>query len=241
MLHEEPAFDFDFISAPYTKLFVSREDGVVVSLLYERGTGTFAWGRLITDGKIKSVATMPGESGFDEVYFVIRRGGAFFLERLDERGRVYLDSNRPWTGSREDYDDYDNERAVVYDETDGRVYSLASELPPVPESFSPAHVMYIGYPFTSRVKSMPVLANNQMKQNSIKSLHIRFLDSFMPRVRSEPNGVENSIPDRGKPGEAFSGVIQIPFPGVWDRDVFFEFIHDKPTRCRILAVNAEVN
>jgi hypothetical protein len=84
---------------------------------------------------------------------------------------------------------------------------------------------------------MPVLANNQMKQNIIKILNIRFNDSFMPRVKSLPNGKEDTIP---RP-EPFSGVIQIPFPGVWDRDVFFELIHDKPTRCRVLAVNAEAN
>jgi hypothetical protein len=43
------------------------------------------------------------------------------------------------------------------------------------------------------------------------------------------------------PGEGFSGVADIPFPGVYDRDVFFEFIFSGPRRCEILAVNAEVN
>ncbi|MDR0730365.1 MAG: hypothetical protein LBF63_01765 [Treponema sp.] len=239
MLHESPAFDFDFVSAPYTKIFVSREDGIAVSLLYERNTGTFAWGRIITCGAVKSVATMPGESGYDEVYLIAERSGAFFLERLDERGRVYLDSNRPWTGSQDDWDRYDNHAAVVYDGTDDRVYP-ANEAP-APGDFSPPHRMYIGYPFTSRVKSMPVLANDRMKQNNIKALKVRFRDSFMPKVRSEPNGVENTIPFRGKPGEGFSGVVNVPFPGVYERDVFFEFVFEEPRRCEILAVNAEVN
>jgi hypothetical protein len=104
--------------------------------------------------------------------------------------------------------------------------------------------MWVGYPFTSRVRSMPVLANDKMKPNVIKSLLIRFNNSFMPRAGSvsmdngsERAGHVDSIP---RP-EPYSGVIQIPFPGVWDRDVFFELIHDKPTRCRILAVNAEAN
>jgi hypothetical protein len=97
--------------------------------------------------------------------------------------------------------------------------------------------MWIGYPYTSRVTSMPVIANNRMKPNIIKTLDIRFSDSFLPRVKSLPNGKEDTIIRR----EPYSGVVQIPFPGVWDRDVFFEFIHDTPTRCRILAVNAEAN
>jgi hypothetical protein len=251
MLHESPAFDFDFVSAPYTRIFVSRDDGIVVSLLYERSTGTFAWGRIITDGFVRSVATLPGPEGYDEAYLVVERGGgAFFLERLDERkwdegdpsARYYLDSNRPWTGSQADWDDYDNNAAAVWDETDGKSYPLnAAAVPPVPGDFSPAHRMYIGYPFVSRVKSMPVLANDRMRQNNIKALKVRFRDSCMPRVRAEPNGVENTIPHRGKPGEGFSGILNVPFPGVYERDVFFEFVFSDPRRCEILAVNAEVN
>jgi hypothetical protein len=257
MLHESPAFDFDFISAPYTKLFVSREDGTVVSLLYERDTGTFAWGRITTgkevetveDGRtvrtrtglVKSVATIPGRAGYDDVYFIVRREEGFFLERHSERvredpagdGAVYLDSYRRWDGDAADY----TEDAVVYDGTDNRTY-------PVTQAPIPDHVMWIGYPYTSRVRSMPVLANDRMKQNAIKNLLIRFNDSFMPKAGAfsmeggkEREGVTDSI---GRP-EPYSGVVKIPFPGVWDRDVFFELVHDRPTRCRVLAVNAEAN
>jgi hypothetical protein len=257
MLHESPAFDFDFISAPYTKLFVSREDGTIVCLLYERSTGTFAWGRITTGreieaaengktvrtrtGLIKSVATVPGPSGYDDVFLVVRRGADFFLERHSERVRedgggdaaVFLDSYQPWDGDPQGYAD----DAVVYDETDNRTY-------PVTQGPIPDHVMWIGYPYESRVRSMPVLANDRMKQNNIKNLYIRFNDSFMPKLRSvsmeegkERMGNTDTI---GRP-EPYSGVVQLPFPGVWDRDVFFELIHDRPTRCRVLAVNAEAN
>jgi hypothetical protein len=241
MLHESPAFDFDFISAPYTKLFVSREDGAMACLLYERGTGTFAWGRVTTRGLVKSVATIPGRSGYDDVYLLVRRGGGFFLEiyseRVRERGEgdeeVFLDSYRRWDGDREDYTD----DAVVYDETDNRLY-------PVTQSPVPDHVMWAGYPYESRVRSMPVLANDRMKQNNIKNLLIRFNDSCMPEARSfsmeEGREREGNTDAIARP-EPYSGVIKIPFPGVWDRDVFFELVHRKPTRCRVLAVNAEAN
>jgi hypothetical protein len=226
MLHESPAHDIDFISAPYTKIFVSREDGILVSLLYERSSGTFAWGRIITSGKIKSVATLPGETGYDEVYLIVERSGGHYLERLDERRKVYLDSYEPWAGDNADY----SAEAIVFDGKTGKVYGKT-------EAPAPGADMWVGYSYASLVRSMPVLANDRMKQNNIKSLQTRFLDSYMPRVKSLPNGVVNSIPRE----EPYSGVAQIPFPGVFDRDVFFEFIHDKPTRCRILAVNAEAN
>jgi len=84
---------------------------------------------------------------------------------------------------------------------------------------------------------MPVLANDRMKPNNIKQLTIRFLDSFMPRVKSLPNGKADTITAK----EPFSGVHKIPFPGVWDTDAMFELIHDKPSRCTLLAINAEVS
>ncbi|MDR3123212.1 MAG: hypothetical protein LBU16_05485, partial [Treponema sp.] len=241
MLHESAAFDFDFISAPYTKLFISRKDGIVVALLYERGTGTFAWGRIRTGGNIKSVATVPGESGYDDVYLIVEREGAYFLEMLAERRRsidspdaeVFLDSYTAWTGSAAGY----GTDAVVYDETDNKVY-------PTTQSPIAGHTMWIGYPYTSRVRSMPVLANDRMKQNNIKSLSIRFTDSFLPQVGSfvlQDGQGRQGARDRISRREPYSGVIQLPFPGVWERDVFFELIHDTPTRCRVLAVNAEAN
>jgi hypothetical protein len=263
MLHESPVRDFDFISAPYTKIFITRDSGDVVTLLYERSTGTFAWGRITTaGGKIKSVATLPGESGFDEVYLIVERNSKNYLEQLDERGyldeelpvhadikstryhKVFLDSSSIWTGNISEYPallrlDLPNApvSAVVYDETENKVYDKE----PFPSPL-PGHVMFIGYPFESIVRSMPVLANDQMHQNNIHSLNIRFLESFMPLVRSwDSEGrlvKEDSIPWKDR---EFSGVIQIPFPGVFGRDVFFEFLHKEPTCCQILAVNAEVN
>jgi hypothetical protein len=226
MLRESPATDFDFISAPYTKIFVCRQDGVAAALLYERGTGTFAWGRVSTGGRIVSVATLPGESGFDDVYLAVERNGLFFLERLDERDQVYLDSYADWQNDPSGYDS----NAVVYDETDRQSWPIAT----APQR-NPAHKTWAGYPYASRLRSMPVLANDQMKVNIIKTLLIRFDGSYMPRLKTRPDGPEEHIPR----DEPFTGIIQVPFPGSYERDVFFELIHDGPTPCRVLAINAE--
>jgi hypothetical protein len=205
MLHESPVFDFDFQSAPYTRIFISREDGKVACLLYERLTGTFAWGRITTGGHVRSVAVLPGD-GQDEVYFVVERGGDFFLERLDGRDEVYLDG--------------------FHEGAPGEGEIQSGE--------------YSGFPYVSRVRSMPILANDRMKNNVIKTLHIRFHNSFLPRVKSLAGDREVQTDSIARE-EPYSGVIQIPFPGQYGRDVFFEFVHDKPTACHILAVNAEAN
>jgi hypothetical protein len=195
MLSESPAKEFDYLSSPYAKLLITREDGSMVTLLYERNTGTFAWGRIVTAGEIKSCAVLPGADGNDDAYLVVKRDALFYLERLKEDCEVYLDSFREDNGTM------------------------------------------TGLNYESSVRSMPILANDRMKQNVIKNLLVRFHDSFMPRLKALPNGKVDTIPKE----EPYTGVFKLPFPGVWDHDVSFEFIHDKPSRCKLLAINAEVN
>jgi len=228
MLRESAAVEFDFISSPYIKLLITREDGIVACLLYERGTGTFAWSRIaVGEGRIKSAAVLPSADGNDDAYFLVNRTNGFFLERLREEGEVYLDGYSAWSGGRSGY----TEEAVVYDELDNKVYG--------PEESPDASPMrYIGYPYTSRVRSMPILANDKMKPNNVKNLSMRFLDSYMPKLKSIPNGKTDVI---CTPQEPYSGTYRVPFPGVWGNDVMFEFIHVKPSRCLILAINTEVN
>ena len=228
MLRESPAKEFDFISSPYTKFFITREDGTAVTLLYERSTGTFAWGRFTTSGDIKSAAVIPGADGYDELYLLVKREEGYYLEVLHETSNVYLDSYRQWDGDRSDY----SNDAVIYDELENEVYPL-----PAKTHLLPLVKCWIGYPYASCVRSMPILANDKMKQNNIKNLLIRFLDSFMPKLKALPNGAVDTITCE----EPFTGVWKTAFPGGWNRDVMFEFIHDAPTRCKILAINAEVN
>jgi hypothetical protein len=224
MLNEEilrtaVPIEFDFVSTPFTKIFITLDDGSMAVLLYERNTGTFAWNHFkMSQGKIKSVATFPGQSD-DEMYLLVHYpdefGGNVFLEWYDQNGDVYLDS---------------------YSDADDGNYSDAM-----------THEGKIGYPIEAVVRSMPILANGQMKQNNIKALQVRFHDSYLPEVKSlyaeigQAGEIREVKTDTINKKEPFTGVLQVQFPGVYDRDVYFEFVHDKPNRCRILAVNAEAN
>ena len=232
MLRESPAKEFDFISSPYTKLFITREDGQAVSLLYERSTGTFAWSRVITEGCIKSAASLPGTDGYDELYLLVKRGEDFYLEVLRETSDVYLDSYKIWDGDISGY----VPGAVIYDKNKNKI-CIIPENPDLETAPEIADNCYIGYPYTSRVKSMPILANDKMKPNNIKNILIRFFDSCMPKIKSYPNEQIDTITCK----EPYTGVWKTIFPGGWDIDVMFELIHDKPTRCKILSIYAEVN
>jgi hypothetical protein len=95
--------------------------------------------------------------------------------------------------------------------------------------------MWVGYPYRSRMVSLPVLANDQMRVQIIKALSIRFNESYMPLVKTGTDGPEEHIP---RP-EPFTGIVRVPFPGSYEKDAFFELTHESPTPCRALAINAE--
>jgi len=284
MLHESRVKEFDYTTSPYTKLFVTREDGQVVTLLYERATGTFAWARIttgetikdvitqeeidkatilhnkkvkasyeefgechpgefvtpqklirdITD-KIESCAVIPGKDGNDDIYMLVKRSGDYYLERLNEDGSVYLDSWQQWKFNSDDekiilvalY----RAHAVVYDEKENKVYKLDNpdELPPASDDENPR---YIGYPYTSFMRSMPVIKNEKMQKVSMTRIFVRLLDSYVPFIWNTGNSnIDGPI----------DGVLEIV--NMLDgskTDLKFEIIHDKPNRCNILSVYAEV-
>jgi hypothetical protein len=180
------------------------------------------------------VATVPGPSGYDELYLVVERDGVapgdkqYFLEILRDDGEVYLDSFRPYAGPA-DADGY-GDGAVVYDPVTGKTY---------PASPPPIVTGFIGYPYKSVMRSMPILANNQMKKQRITTLVFRFLRSFLPKVTSIAGGKTIKTDAITNLSEPFTGVWEIAFPGTWDEDVRFELTHDQPTPVTLLALNAE--
>ena len=257
MLDESPAAEFDFVMSPYAKLLITRDDGTMAALLYERGTGTFAWSRITTGpevnegldrwrrkkrvgrkGMIKSAAVLPCRDGNDDIFLIVARAGQsargnYFLEKLRENRtdrNVYLDSWRPYSGSRGGY----AEEAVVWDEAEQLCYA-PGEAPAYPQG----RLMYIGYPYTSVMRTMPVQA--QGKKQRIVSLIFRFMDSYMPLVTSILKGVprQTDVLANSAP-MPYTGLYTQVFPGGLEDEVQAELYTDFPGPVTILSLDAEL-
>ena len=234
LLAESAAIDFDYTNTASPRIFVSREDGRACVLLYDKDIGVAAWSKIIlTHGKITNLATLPGESGYDEIYLSVEREGVYYLECLTEektgRDAVYLDSYSKYT-SETDKNQY--RMASVYVRENRELFTLEA-LPEKYKDFS--QEMYIGYPYESVVESLPVINSSENNKKRIVSLSVRFLDSYLPLV-SQANTPEQTIYKE----EPFTGVEKVPVQGGFERDVFFKLRMEKCERCTILAVNAEL-
>lgn len=66
----------------YMVIFV-LSDGTAACLTYVNEQRVYAWSRIVTDGKIKSVESV-ATPYYDDIYFIVERDGNNYLERLAE-------------------------------------------------------------------------------------------------------------------------------------------------------------
>jgi hypothetical protein len=236
MLSESLAVDFDFFTNPYDRVFVTREDGDIAALLYEKTSGVMGWGRYsLGSGRAASTAVIPGDDGYDDVYFSVEYNGRFFLERVNEEPEVFLDGysrfyGRTW--GEAELGGYASP-AVIWDPAAKKIYEWGEEI----EALS-GGVYYIGYPFESRMVSMPVFGENSTGPKRLAAVLLRFKGAFFPRLETWPLSREEVITGHEEP---FTGVIKRSLPGSYDRDVKFIVSTTRPEPCTLLSVAAEVS
>ena len=254
MLRESEAVEFDYTSSPYTKLLITREDGKIASLLYDRAYGVFAWTRfsVAKEGKVKSLAVVPGKSGYDDVYLLVEyktpdeNVKEYHLELFEYDGNVYLDSYTEvnasnFTAAMGTYGLTGIQIALcrITKGEDGEdLYETLD--PSTTPDWTIAGKVYIGYPYKSVIRTMPVLANSKMGKQRITSLTFRFLHSYLPLVSSIASGRNIKTDTITNIKTPYSGVRKIPFPGTWDEDVQAELTHEQPEPVKIIALDAEV-
>ena len=78
--------------SPGSRVWIVRDDGVLLCLTYMKEHDISGFTRHVTDGEVLSVASVSGDNE-DAVFFVVRRAGRCFLERL---GRGNPDGTTPW-------------------------------------------------------------------------------------------------------------------------------------------------
>jgi len=243
MLHESEARDFDFASSPHTRLFIVREDGSVVTLLYDRAFGVFAWTRFAGSGKVKSLAVIPAQSGNDELYLLVERSGRYLLERFDYGGKVFLDSymqasRNTWNAARAAYP-AGAAACRIFQGENGEVLYETLDADAEPD-WNKGGDVYLGFPYRSVVRTMPILANDKMKNQRITSLAFRFLESCLPLLSSIAGGKNIATDTITNLKAPFSGIHKVPFPGTWNEDVQVELACETPEPVVVLSLNAEV-
>ena len=232
LLQESPIVDFDYLSNPYSRILCTREDGAIVSLLYDKTNGVMGWNRITrTAGKITSVAVTRGEDENDYIFMTVFDNEKYYVEMIDPNEKVYLDS---WQLYTDDMFVKHSDSAVLWNKTTDKTCEYVN----MPKDFiNSGDEVYIGYKIKSYIKSMPVIAGDPTSKKRITNLIVRFLDSYMPTltVTDLPAEKFNTVTEL-----PYSGMVKITYPGQSDRDVYFTFETDDVKEVNILSVNASL-
>lgn len=231
LLAESPAVDFDYVTNPYNKLIITRENGTAVQLMYDRNNGIMAWSRIThsTGVHLLSCCVTSGDAENDLVYFVVKDDEEYYLERIDDAEEVYLDSWEVW----EEGSTRTTHGEVLLNVTTQTVCPANA----ISDDFiHEGDLVYVGYNYCSDIMSLPVVNSQAMNQKRIVSLLVRFLDSYMPRMNVDGTYEYFS----NVPEVPFSGVQKVNYPGDSERDVRFSMQTDIPAPVNILSINADV-
>ena len=144
---------------------------------------------------------------------------------------VYLDS---WALYTENTDLTEYQGAVLYNKTKDKILE---DINNIPSDFAEKDdIIYIGYKFTSKVISMPVINNDVTGKKRITNLIVRFYDAYKPvLVVGDKKEIFTDFDG------CYSGLKEIIYPGNSQRDVYFTLTIDDPKRCNILAINAKLS
>ncbi|MBO7712210.1 MAG: hypothetical protein J6S85_01745 [Methanobrevibacter sp.] len=228
ILRESAVIDFDYMTNPYSRLIIVKADGSAALMLYDKTNGIMAWSRFTTEGKIKNCAVTRGEDENDYLFLVTEIDGHYYLEFFDYAGSVFLDSYAAYNGNITGYTD----EAILYNETQEKKCSISD----IPDDFiATGDIVYIGYLYSSYIKSMPVINNDTSGRRRITALQVRFLQSHLPVMKCTGLPEEKFTTVQNVP---YSGVARVNYPGVTDHDVYFELEAKEPEEVNILSVDA---
>jgi len=201
---------------PYSTLWCVLSDGTFAGLTYMKEQDVIGWHRHTTDGSILDVAVIPGTPD-DQVWFIVRRAGGVFVERLESffdsdnlDDAFFLDSALHYSGEAADtfsgLGHLSGRTVQAFADggtIDGLTVSAGGEL----KLKSPAKSVHIGLPYTSRViPNLPEVQTQQgwtlMHNRKISAVRVRTYRSmsFLAGIA----GNLSPIVDRHIKGGAFS-------------------------------------
>ena len=250
--------EFDHQDDPQTIVYAVRGDGQLLALTMEGNT--IAWSRTVTDGQIESVAVIPTTGAEDEVWAVVKRVIGGSTKRFIE----YFDTIKVSSAMTAHYVDCGYENAAA---ASGTIFTevmpwLASEpvdvlvngniVEHVTLSASGtltiatpgathihAGLPYISYAQTMRMESGSPWGTGQgLSKRGSGNLLVWVHDSIGGEFGPEMSITEAVAYD--STSDLTTDLLEVNFPGNWDRDGYVWCIQRDPLPMTIVAIAPDV-
>lgn len=261
IVRDHTLLEWSYARDPDSIVWVVRDDGVLLSLTYERAHQVWAWARHTTPGgAFESVTTIRDGDGHDEAYAVVRRvvdgQTVRFVEHFARRlpnadvvEGIFLDATSTYRGEpittiSAGLEYLEGETVSVI--ADGNVHSgLVVEgggitLP------APASVIHIGIPYVSELETLepdPGGESNTIRDRKRRVTGISVQLENTRSLKAGPNADHvyempfRTTENYGDPVRLFTGLREINIDPSWGAGSASVYIrHDEPSPITILAM-----
>ncbi|WP_415718286.1 hypothetical protein [Maridesulfovibrio sp.] len=257
--------EWAYQQSPDSIVWMVRDDGVLLGLTYQREHEVVSFHRHLTDGKFRSVCSIPGPTQ-DEVWVVVDRevNGTVrsYVERMENQfdgsgseGAFFVDSGLSYDQG------VSNTVFTGLDHLEGKTVSVLADGAVHPDVAvengaitltAPAKIVHAGLPYVSNMKTLRIeggamsggTAQGRMKR--ISHVTVRLFQSLGLQVGYDGDHLErapfrSSADKVGGAPALYTGDYEVKFNRGYDRDGQIYIRQDQPLPLSVLALIPEVS
>jgi hypothetical protein len=246
---------------PDSIVWMVRDDGILLGMTYLREQQVLAWHWHETQGEFESIAVIPGD-GYDEVWFVVKRGDQRFVERMvnrmestDTEDQICMDCALTYAGAAAatltGLTHLEGLKVAVLG--DGFVYGNYSDGPTVSSGeitlSNPVLLAHVGLPYVCDLQplNIEIQLNNgtsQGRRKHISKLTLRFENSLGGWYGPDENHLDEMVfrsnEPMGSPIPLYTGDKELTMRAVYSAENTFFVRQIDPLPMTILAAIIEV-
>lgn len=246
---ESGIVDIAYQQEPNSILWLVRSDGQIATLTLDMSQEVIGWSRQVTQGKYRSIATIPSADGsMDDVYCIVERelngSPVQFIERFTPS--IYTHSTKIFSSEhgQTTFTGLEHLEGMTVDIiADGSVKQQREVHNGSISIDRLAHSVEVGLPYTTTIQMLPYemqggMGTNQGNQNRVGEAVLRVLNTTGCKVNGDV------VPFRvfgedvlDKPAPTFTGDQKIETLG-WNNQI--TITQDQPLKFHLLAVIRKV-
>ena len=262
---------FAYQQEPDSVIWCVRTDGTLLGMTYRREEEVVAWHKHVIGGEfnggnavVESIATLPTDTGEDELYMIVKRtiGGVTkrYIELMkpfdfqaDTRNAFFVDSGLSYSGAATSNLSglHHLEGQEVQILVNGAVHPDKEIIDGAVDLNFPAETAAIGYTYTSSLQTMRLESGSsdgtsQGKPKRVHGITMRILETVGIEVGSNEDNADripfrdsSMLMDQAVP--LFTGDKEIEFPGGYDVDDRIFVRQDQPLPMTVLALFPRMN
>ena len=270
-LTEGTIAEFAYQQEPESIVWALRDDGTLLGLTYRREEDVVAWHKHIIGGEfnsgqavVESIASLPTDSGEDELYMIVKRTINGVTKRYVEvlanfnivsnsKNSFYVDSGLSYAGSA-------TTSVIGLQHLEGETVSVLGNGATHPdETVSNGAITTdfsittgaVGFGFTSKMQTLRLEAGSvdgtsQGKPKRIHAVTLRLHETIGIEVGTDADNVDriffrDSSMNMDEAVPLFTGDKEIEFPGGFDDDAKIYAQQTQPLPMTILAIYPRLN